>query len=396
MLLPFLKKTKKTEIRPLAFGWYIWPLAIVCLAGLLDSIYLAYSHYRVYTDISYKSFCAISKAFNCDTVSQSPYSIFLGFPVPLWGFFGYCFFGILIFFSSLKSAQHKRIFPLMLIIAIIFCGYSLVLAFISSFIIHSYCIMCIVSYGVNLLLLFYVWIIRRRFSPDESLVNGIKNDIVFIHSRKKSILPVISAFFLCFGAAYASVPEYWKTRIPPITSEIDRGVTPDGHPWIGARKPRLTIEEFTDYRCFQCKKMHRYLRDLIAVNPDKIRLIHRHFPLDKRYNPIVREQIHPGSGDLSLFAIYAQTQGKFWEANDLIYGIPQDTREVNLKKLAEKIGIDLRGAVFSRRDRKLIQLLLKDIYDGLKKGVTKTPSFLINEKLYEGNIPPEILKRYFD
>ncbi|MBU4035957.1 MAG: hypothetical protein KKA35_05965, partial [Proteobacteria bacterium] len=43
----------------------------------------------MYTDIGYESFCAISKAINCDTVSQSPYSVFLGVPLAIWGVAGY-------------------------------------------------------------------------------------------------------------------------------------------------------------------------------------------------------------------------------------------------------------------------------------------------------------------
>ena len=70
-----LKKVR--PIQPLAYAYYFWPVVGLVIAGLLDSIYLSVSHHRVYTDIGYKSFCAISRAINCDTVSQSRYSIFL-------------------------------------------------------------------------------------------------------------------------------------------------------------------------------------------------------------------------------------------------------------------------------------------------------------------------------
>ena len=69
------------------------------MAGLVDSVYLSISHYRVYTDIGYKSFCAISRTINCDTVSQSPFSIFLDVPVPVWGIIGYTFFLLLVAFA---------------------------------------------------------------------------------------------------------------------------------------------------------------------------------------------------------------------------------------------------------------------------------------------------------
>jgi len=78
-----MKKAKK--IIPLPFPFYFWTIAALAVAGVLDSIYLSISHYRIYTDIAYESFCAISRSINCDTVSQSSYSIFLGIPVPVWG-----------------------------------------------------------------------------------------------------------------------------------------------------------------------------------------------------------------------------------------------------------------------------------------------------------------------
>ena len=71
-----ITKTKSKGIKPLPFGVYLWTVILITMIGLTYSIYLSVSHYRVYTDIGYKSFCAISRAINCDTISQSFYSIF--------------------------------------------------------------------------------------------------------------------------------------------------------------------------------------------------------------------------------------------------------------------------------------------------------------------------------
>jgi hypothetical protein len=79
-------------IKPFPFPVYLWTVVFLAVAGLADSLYLAISHYRVYTDINYRSFCAISRAINCDTVSQSRFSIFFDVPVPIWGVIGYTFF----------------------------------------------------------------------------------------------------------------------------------------------------------------------------------------------------------------------------------------------------------------------------------------------------------------
>ena len=92
----------------MAFGMYFWVAVALAAAGLVDSIYLSVSHYRNYVDIGYSSFCAISRAINCDTVSQSPYAIFLGMPVPVWGVIGYIFVLLLIYFAGMKAACKRR------------------------------------------------------------------------------------------------------------------------------------------------------------------------------------------------------------------------------------------------------------------------------------------------
>ena len=94
----------KKKITPLPYSYYLVVVTSIALIGLLDAIYLAISHYRVYTDMAYQSFCAISRAVNCDKVSQSPYSILFGVPVPVWGVIGYALFIFLLFFCMTTAA----------------------------------------------------------------------------------------------------------------------------------------------------------------------------------------------------------------------------------------------------------------------------------------------------
>ncbi|MBW2218730.1 MAG: thioredoxin domain-containing protein [Deltaproteobacteria bacterium] len=386
---------KKKEITPLPFNYYLLPMTAILICGLLASVYLSISHYRVYTDISYKSFCAISKSINCDTVSQSPYSIFIDVPVPAWGIFGYAFFLVMMTFAWNRKAEKKRMWSVLIIIAAGYSIYSIILAVISTFYIHSYCIMCIVTYGVNLLLLFYAWLIKKRFDST-GLIQGLKLDIRFLWKMKFSTMPVIMLFLLCLSLLLISFPQYWRIAIPSVSIDMPKGLTEDGHPWIGAENPELVITEFTDYRCFQCKKMHFYLRGLVDGHPDKIRLIHRHFPMDHEYNEIVKKPFHVGSGKLSLLAIYATEKEKFWEMNDLLFNLDRSKSEINIKDLAQKTGLDFRGLAGSLHNRIIRKKLQIDIWKGMKLRITGTPGYLIEGKVYLANIPPEIIKKIID
>ena len=180
---------------PLPFPVYFGAVALLVVIGLVASVYLSISHYRVYTDNGYKSFCALSKAINCDTVSQSSYSIFLGLPVPVWGVIGYMFLILLTLFACSRDADKKRIWPLIFWITLVFSCYSAILAFISTYFIHSYCIVCISTYGVNLLLLMYSWIIQRRFSKT-GLIQGTRKDFSFLWQKRAKSLPLFFAFLV--------------------------------------------------------------------------------------------------------------------------------------------------------------------------------------------------------
>lgn len=375
---------------PLAYSYYFIPVLLVALTGFGDSIYLATSHYRIYMDMGYQSFCAISRALNCDTVSQSAYSIFLNVPVPVWGVFGY---GAVLFLLALAwpaAAERKRVWTLLFFIGMAFSVYSVVLALISSYLIGSYCIMCILSYAVNLALLFYAWIIRKRFGC-EPLVKALKLDFSYLLNLKKMTVPAASVFGVTALVMVLAFPPYWQMTPPPLSDRTPTGVTGEGYPWIGAENPKLEIVEFSDYMCFQCKKMHFFLRRLVEAHPDTIRLVHRHFPMDHEFNPFVKDSFHVGAGKLALIAVYAGTQGKFWEANDFLFSMEKE--DVKLKTVLDALGLDA-GEMAAALDReKLESVLMLDIYDGMDLGIVATPTYWIDGVLYTGTIPAGIINR---
>lgn len=388
-------KKRHQPIVPLPFWCYYIPVLVIAIIGLADSIYLALSHYRVHTDVGYSSFCAVSRALNCDTVSTSPYAVFLGIPVAIWGVIGYLFAVFIVFLTGSRIAQKQRFWPILFWTALIYSIGSLVLAGVSTFLINSYCIMCIVTYVVNFALLYYAWFINNRYG-NASLFKGVVIDARVLWSLKKIILPVAAGFLILIGVLMTGMPEYWQMKPPPLKQSMPRGLTQDGHPWIGARDPELTIVEFTDYLCTQCRVKHFYLRRLIAQNPGKIKLIHRHFPMDHKYNPLVKKPYHIGSGTLALFSIYAAKHDKFWKANDMFFQMDQSTGAISTEKIADVLDLDPKGLLYAKQNRQILYQLQKDIEKGLQHGLTGTPGYIINGNVYQGYIPPEILKKGID
>jgi uncharacterized membrane protein/protein-disulfide isomerase len=380
---------------PLPFSCYFSTVALIALLGMAAAVSLSISHYRLFTDPAYSSFCAISKSINCDTVSQSPYAVLWGVPVAAWAVLGYFSVLLLLLLSRGPSAQHQRVWTLLFSLAMGFSGYSLALAAVSTFVIGSYCILCIALYAVNLLLLFFSWIVRRRFKSGP-FFRALGDDLRYLSARKPVNILAIAALLAVFAGVKAGYPAYWRFHPAPLPTQIAAGVTPEGRPWIGAETPLLEIVEFADYQCFQCKKMYFHLRELIAKYPDKIRLVHVHYPMDHAVNPMVKTPFHIGSGKLALLAIHAAAEEKFWDVHELLYQWTGTRPEIDLHELASTTGLPVDGLAGAPENVRFRGKLADDIRLAMKHGVAATPSYLIGGKVYQGTIPPEAFKGIVD
>jgi len=380
---------------PLPFSCYFWPVMVIGLLGLAASVSLSVSHYRLFTDPAYRSFCAISKSINCDTVSQSSYAVLWGVPVAVWGVIAYLSFLLLLVLGLGRSAHHQRVWTLLFSMALGFSGYSLALAAISTFVIGSYCILCIALYAVNLLLLFFSWIVRRRFNAG-SFFCALGEDLRHLSPKKPLNALVLAGLLAVIAGVKIFYPAYWLFQPAPLPVQIATGVTPEGRPWVGAENPALEIVEFADYQCFQCKKMYYHLRDLVTKYPERIRLVHVHYPMDHEFNLIVKEPFHIGSGKMALLAIYAAAEGRFWDVHDLLYQWAGSRQEIDLHELASRTHLPVDRLVRATENRAFEVKLAADIRLGMKHGIQATPSYLIRGNVYEGNIPYEFFKGIVD
>ena len=376
--------------KPLPFPVYFWTVALLAVAGAVDSAYLAVSHYRVYTDIGYSSFCALSQAINCDTVSQSSYAVQFGLPVSVLGVLGYLFFLIVLWHARLEGFRPQRMWSLLFVLALMFALYSVYLALVSTYRIHSYCIMCVVDYGINLALLFFTWLVGRRLRTT-GILRGLTDDLRLLRQRWRTSLPVFTSFLLIVAALMVFYPRYWTIKPLEASEAVKQGMTEDGHPWIGAAEPQLTITEFSDYQCFQCNKIHYYLRQLVARYPQKLRLVHRHFPMDHRFNPLVKEPYHLRAGPFALAAIHAAEKGVFWKTNDYLFQIARDEAPVEAETIAAVTGLDREELEAALNRKSIREHLANDIRDGIRLGFTGTPGFVVNGEPHKATLPIDAL-----
>ncbi len=373
--------------------WLMRSFVVLCLLGLAVSAQLTRIHVLVHTDPNYHSVCAMSEGVNCETVAASPYSVFAGLPVSVWGILGYLVMGGLGLCAAARRRPHAT-WPLGLLLLLSFFSVTVSawLGFISVTRIDSLCLFCMASYGINLALLAVALVARSRMRG--RLVPLLRDDAKSLLHRPTRLAAMVLAGLAILGALYAFVPTYWRTPGWSDLPKLATGTDQAGHHWIGCESPRATIVEFSDYECPYCRGAHKAMRLLAAQAPDQIRLVHRHFPLDMACNPSVPRPFH---GRACLFAEAAECaglQGRFWEMNDALFSVQEKARAPDVEPTELAVRIGLNRSEFKRclESHATAARIAADVKEGMSRNLTGTPSFILGDRAFMGRLPDDLLE----
>lgn len=176
---------------------------------------------------------------------------------------------------------------------------------------------------------------------------------------------------------------------PAIPEPKRVSVSEDDDPYIGSENAPVVIIEFSDYQCPFCQRFYKQTeKRLLEEYRGKIKLVYRDFPL---------EQIHPLALNASVAANCAGEQGKYWELHDLLFENVQEwSKTGNFTKYAMELGLDVDKFEACLSNKSMVDEVRKDLQDGLKAGVTGTPTFFINGIPVTGAQPYEVFKQIID
>lgn len=102
----------------------------------------------------------------------------------------------------------------------------------------------------------------------------------------------------------------------------------DKHDFIrGAKRPKITIVEFSDFGCGFCASFHPTLKEIIEKYPDDVAWVYRHLPYRNNEAALASECVGQRLGDEA-----------FWEYSDNLFAeYPDITNEILVKE-ALKLG----------------------------------------------------------
>ena len=372
--------------------WPWWLALCFCLAGLGLSILLEQIHFKTHTDPAFHSFCAIDRKVNCDIVARSPYAVFCGVPVAAWGIFGYLLAAGVVLWGA-RSRRPLLVTGCGLYLALGFTAVSAAYGAVSAFLVAAVCLLCLGTYAVNLLLVGCMLLAARGVGIRAAFAEPLR----FARARP---LRAIGTLVLLAGGALGVVvghPSYWNqqaeaSRTRPTTPTLPFGVEPGGGHFIGATNPTVTLVEFSDYECPFCRQAHTQLRALVERYPAQLRLVHRHYPLDKSCNASIKTPMHENACFAAMIAECAGRQNRFWQANDYLFA---ETRTLHSRpngEIARDIGLDAVALDTCLREDGPRSVAL-DVDEGNRLNIQGTPTFLVEGKTYTGAWPPWLMTR---
>ena len=154
------------------------------------------------------------------------------------------------------------------------------------------------------------------------------------------------------------------------------------------------IAEYSDYQCPHCRRGHEQMRQLIRDHPEKVRLVHRQYPLDQACNRSLTRPFHPYACAYAKLSYCAEEQNRFWEANDFLFEHGRRKAPVTTKELSREIGIDFDLLQRCMSSDSAAQAIETDLEEGRSLGIRGTPTFVIGDLTYPGGIPPEALAEH--
>lgn len=149
----------------------------------------------------------------------------------------------------------------------------------------------------------------------------------------------------------------------------------------------VTIMTFSDYQCPYCILAEPVLDEVLTRYPEKVRVVHRHFPL---------ESIHPFARPAAEASMCADEQGKFWEFHQAIFNLSGKLAEGSLAKIGSDLGLDVEELSSCIENRRFKDFVDADFAAGRAAGVTGTPAFFINGITFTGSRDADEMSRQVD
>lgn len=387
--------------KPLALAAAL--VLIGAFIGMLFSGILVYEHNGAKTEIG-SAVCDVNAADSCNKARESAVGKVFGLPLALYGF---VFYGTMVALAIfLLLALNDTALRLLLWGAFTAVAFDLFLLLYSIVVLGGICRLCAITYLASGLLAYGAYIFHRdgaKMMKAESITTIATGALAAL------LLATLATGYLLHTASLQAQPvavgateqeqklreqlnnEFYKQWKAGEVVKLDKPRTASK----GAANPVITIMEFADPLCPHCKDMGIVLSEFVKKNPDKVRVIFRHYPLDIQCNDAMKRAFHVGACDLARAMECGDAQGKFWQMHDAVF-MQQElffrnpVTERGIESLAAGAGLNTAAMGACFKSQATMAKVKADIAAGNRIKITGTPTTIINDRRLPG-VPLEFV-----
>jgi protein-disulfide isomerase len=143
---------------------------------------------------------------------------------------------------------------------------------------------------------------------------------------------------------------------------------------LGSDDAKVYLVKFSDPACETCSAFHPFIKNMMAHNKGKIKLVIRYAPF------------HTGADYFVKILEAAKKQGKYWETLDIMYKSQGEWASHHkpkpdlIWKFLPRAGLDLDRIRKDMQDPEITKIIQQDLADAKTLNVRKTPGFFVNGK----------------
>lgn len=210
-----------------------------------------------------------------------------------------------------------------------------------------------------------------------------KNSAADITPIQKRFL-ILLAILGTVGLGFWILSSQYQSQQSPTSPQSTTPLSQDGDwrkqllretaPSIGNPSAPVTMVEFLDPECESCRAMHPIVKQILAEYRDQLYFVIRYMPF------------HHNSALAAGVLEAARLQDLYWQTLDVLFetqplwGDHGNPRPDRIFEFIAKLPLNMEKLKADIRDEQFIEWIRQDQNDGIRAGVTATPTFFVNGK----------------
>ena len=136
----------------------------------------------------------------------------------------------------------------------------------------------------------------------------------------------------------------------------------------------VTLVIYADFDCPDCQSFHRAFHEVGQEIRDRVRTIHRHFPLVSS---------RPRAMQSALAVEAAHEQGAYWRMYDRLLAAERDRAPGEIDRIVLELGLDTARFRRDLSERRHADRIWAHVRGGRQSGVHATPTLFLQGFLYK-------------